>query len=62
MDCKTPAKKEVKTTCSQWKILKYQIKKLPVEYVEDSVKSKEKHIMCCDILDLFQFINHVELG
>jgi hypothetical protein len=34
---------------------------VPVEDVEDTIESKEKDVVCSDVLYLFQFIDHEEL-
>ena len=36
--------------------------KLPVENVETSVQAKEQHIMSCDVFNISQFVDHVQLG
>lgn len=55
-----PAMKEVHTTCCHWKILNIG-QALPVEDVEASVQSQEQHVVCSDILDVFESIYHEKL-
>lgn len=55
-----PAMKEVHTTCCHWKILKI-CQALPVKDVEAAVKSQEQYVVCSDILDVFQSIDHEKL-
>ena len=35
---------------------------LPIEYIEESVKSQTSHVVAGDVLDLFDLHDHMQLG
>lgn len=55
-----PARKDVKMIYSQWKILNNQ-NMVPMKDIENSIEPQKKYVMCCDVLHIFELVDHVQL-